>query len=531
MRPADARLSTFGDPAATVRNGYAYLPEDYRLTPAGLTVDEQEPQAPSLSELKSGALAPYLDRGTILTIGGPDARSDHEAGFDVVLSSYGLQDIADYRAALQQWFDLVASGGHLVVVVPHAFLFDRQLALPSPLRAQSRRLYTPASLLDEIEEALVPNSYRVRWLGDLDGGYDYAVDRSVPPVGAHSIALAIEKIASPAWGLEPRTNSVQPAPDYAFEPGRTRVERAAIAGHHRILVLKLDHLGDFIMGIAALQRLRATFPESLITLVVGSWNEAMARELGIADRVLAFDVYPRNSSEEKVDVRGKTALFDQLVDDEYDLAIDLRTDPDTRFLLRNVRSRVRAGMGTRAEFDFLDIFLPIDISRHEPETAKEEVIGHGAFSCQPFCRRSEFHIAFASEDVRRDSGALVWGPYWQLRPGRYTFEPKIELRDDQAGLMSVDVALDSKWQSFEMLPTATPMRLRFTVDRPGTRFESRIWAVDDQKPLDFRFYGGRLIRQGAHSVLHQSEYLILLIELVAMRSLRSGLLQEAGRIA
>ena len=35
--------------------------------------------------------------------------------------------------------------------------------------------------------------------------------------------------------------------------------------------------------------------------------------------------------------------------------------------------------------------------------------------------------------------------------------------------------------------------------------------------IDFRFRGGNLAKRGAAATLHQSEYLLLLVELVAMR--------------
>jgi hypothetical protein len=52
--------------------------------------------------------------------------------------------------------------------------------------------------------------------------------------------------------------------------------------------------------------------------------------------------------------------------------------------------------------------------------------------------------------------------------------------------------------------------------------------VDGHAPIDFSYFGGRLIREGAASVLHQSEYLALLIDLIIMRVDRLGLLSETA---
>jgi hypothetical protein len=121
---------------------------------------------------------------------------------------------------------------------------------------------------------------------------------------------------------------------------------------------------------------------------------------------------------------------------------------------------------------------------------------------------------------------MVWGPYHPLRPGRYIFEPYVEFGDAGDGLLSFDIALDGKWVVHRTVPTMERVRLPFTVEKAGALFEFRIWALRDSPAVDFSFFGGRLIREGAASVLHQSEYTSLLIELVRMRVARFGLLGE-----
>ena len=54
------------------------------------------------------------------------------------------------------------------------------------------------------------------------------------------------------------------------------------------------------------------------------------------------------------------------------------------------------------------------------------------------------------------------------------------------------------------LPAAESPRLHFTVETPDTPFEFRIWTRPDLPSIDLSFFGGRLIREGAASVLHQS---------------------------
>ncbi len=470
------------------------------------------------AELLECGASPWL-----YVVGDIEVADDSQA---VVVAHEQLQDIPDYRAALQTWFKAVAPGGRLILTVPHAFLHDRALKLEERRRADQKRLYTPASLLQEVEDALAPNTYRVRRLNDADGGYDYGSPRDQAPKGAHHLVLVLEKIAQPPWAMAacPAEASQAPAPD--FETPRTRVEFVGLAPRRRILALKLDHLGDFIMGLPALEALRSAFPDSEITLVVGSWNLDLAQSVGVADHVLAFDVFPRNSSEARVDVPGKRALFEALITQEYDLAIDLRVDPDTRDLLNSVRAGLRAGMGTRNRFSYLNIFLPVDFNREEPEQARRDVLDHHGFHSNDSLVRSE-HRIYCDGAASRD-GALIWGPYWSLRAGRYVFEPFLDIESE--GSLLLDVGLNTQRECGLVAPSMSAVRLPFLVSQDNTQFEFRVWPLEGAELPRFSFYGGRLVREGAASVLHQSEYGRLLVELVRLRTSESGVLFDSVRL-
>lgn len=484
--------------------------------PGGCPGDED---GDDLRRLRAGRLGRFLPASTV--VAGEDDAGFPDGSADTLLAACRLQHMVEYRAALQAWFAAVRTGGHLIVIVPHALAEGRQPVLPVPDRPRQRRLYTPAQLMSEIEEALVPGSYRISLLCDGDG--TDAGDRG----DGDTISVVLEKMALPFPApADGDAAPSRPLP-HPFTPAVTRLERALPRPHERILVLKLDHLGDFILGLPALERVRALFPQAHITLVVGSWNVELARSTALADEVLNFDAFPRNSSEEEVDVPGKRGLFDAAIRDSYDLAIDLRSDGDTRTLLARVRAPVKAGMGDRSHYPFLDIALPIDADRGWREQAREDRFDHRDFSSQDGVERLHHRLVVSADRVQRNS-AIIWGPYRRLRPGRYLFDPAIEFADGGEGLLMIDVGLNTRRVARRYVQRGDPLWLPFDVEEPDSAFEFRIWPLEETPPIGLSFYGGRLVREGVNGTLHQSDYLVLLVELVARRVKQLGLLTSVA---
>jgi ADP-heptose:LPS heptosyltransferase len=128
--------------------------------------------------------------------------------------------------------------------------------------------------------------------------------------------------------------------------------------HLKILVTKLDHLGDFILSIPALSKLRARYPDAEIDIVVGSWNIALVKTLKYFRNVFAFDFFKRKSSEQASASNAELSTLLQAMD-VYDFAIDLRRQPDSRFFLLKVNAHLRIGYQTfdQSIDERLDIML------------------------------------------------------------------------------------------------------------------------------------------------------------------------------
>lgn len=121
---------------------------------------------------------------------------------DYVYSSHMLEHVDDYIGMIREMFRVTKIGGHVIITVPHKYLYERKTELPSRHNGDHKRFYTPASLLKELEEAMKPNTYRVRELRDNDRGYDYSIAPPKHAAGAYEIELVAQKIEKPDWDLE-----------------------------------------------------------------------------------------------------------------------------------------------------------------------------------------------------------------------------------------------------------------------------------------------------------------------------------------
>ncbi len=126
----------------------------------------------------------------------------------------------------------------------------------------------------------------------------------------------------------------------------------------RILVIKLDHMGDFIIAIPSIMKLRARYPYAQIDALVGSWNQEVAQLLGVFENIYVLDFFKKQSSvSPSILERSLDGLLEHM--NEYDYAIDLRRQPDTRFILIKLPSRVYVGYTTNDRS--IDIHLGVSI--------------------------------------------------------------------------------------------------------------------------------------------------------------------------
>jgi ADP-heptose:LPS heptosyltransferase/GT2 family glycosyltransferase len=124
----------------------------------------------------------------------------------------------------------------------------------------------------------------------------------------------------------------------------------------KLLILRLDHIGDFALSVPAFKRMREHFSraETEITLVCGEWNRELAESLGIFDKILTLNYYNEKSGDGRSNC-SLIAIAELTSNFSFDLAIDFRRDADTRDLLKSTNAKLKAGFSMQNHFPYLDI--------------------------------------------------------------------------------------------------------------------------------------------------------------------------------
>jgi O-antigen biosynthesis protein len=152
--------------------------------------------------------------------------------------------------------------------------------------------------------------------------------------------------------------------DYAVEWEPTVVECAGnpVFAHtaiRRILIVKLDHIGDCVIALPAVRRIRRHFPNARLVVLTGTSSLPVWRLEPAVDELLEFDFFHARSAMGEI---GRTEehlrdLHRRLAPFRFDLAIDLRKHWETRHVLQHSGARYLAGFDTKGRFPWLDVAL------------------------------------------------------------------------------------------------------------------------------------------------------------------------------
>lgn len=439
-----------------------------------------------------------------------------------------LQHVEDERTLLRTAFSKVDVGGFLIVTVPHQFLWERKHRLPSRYNSRARRFYTPATLLMALEEALNPTEYRVRTLLDDDAGYDYQAPIEALASGRKRIVLIAERINRPAWADR---LSAGDEPSKTYDPTdrvvklEAPIKVQAVTSFKQpvnsVLVLKLDHRGDFVLAHAAFQDLRRAFDGAKITLVCGPWNVAAAEASGLFDEIISLAFFGEDDSAGNTPSRAiATRMFASLMRGRvFDLAIDLRFFDETRGLLGCVTAITTAGFDRWNSHPDLDVRLTLP-SPTVDGRADQGVMLANEFGSQGGVKRF-FSMEFCHWWKPRRSRTMVWGPYRDFPAGRYRFEFHVEPIWGAPRLV-YDVTSDSGQNllardALRLSPNGVQV-VDLTLHQACRAMEFRLFHAGGIGA--WRFSGVRFVREGQSIGLHQSDAMQLLVKLVTVRLAR-----------
>jgi ADP-heptose:LPS heptosyltransferase len=141
----------------------------------------------------------------------------------------------------------------------------------------------------------------------------------------------------------------------------------------RIVLFRLERIGDLIMALEAIQEVRARAPAARIDLVVGSWNAPLARAVPGIDRIETLDAWWLAREGEG---RGMAALLRaawRWRSRRYDLAINFEPDVRSNLLAAAVGAARTAGWKSGGGGPALDVALDYDPSEHTTANARRLV--------------------------------------------------------------------------------------------------------------------------------------------------------------
>ncbi len=141
----------------------------------------------------------------------------------------------------------------------------------------------------------------------------------------------------------------------------------------RILVLRLERIGDLLMTLPALADLRALAPGADIDLVVGSWNADLARAIDPVSRVMSLDASWLAREVEGRGIFSLVAAARQWRGCHYDLAINFEPDIRGNLMLASSGAQWRAGYRSGGGGPLLDVAVDFDTNAHTSDNARNLV--------------------------------------------------------------------------------------------------------------------------------------------------------------
>jgi ADP-heptose:LPS heptosyltransferase len=141
----------------------------------------------------------------------------------------------------------------------------------------------------------------------------------------------------------------------------------------RILLLRLERIGDLLLAIRAIADVRALAPAAVIDLVVGSWNADLAGAIASVTRVTTLDAAWLARGGSGLGLRSLVRAARQWRHARYDLAITFEPDIRSNLLLAASGAAWTAGYRSGGGGALLDAALDYETHAHTADNARRLV--------------------------------------------------------------------------------------------------------------------------------------------------------------
>ena len=141
----------------------------------------------------------------------------------------------------------------------------------------------------------------------------------------------------------------------------------------RILILRLERIGDLLMTLPAIADVRELAPDADIDLVVGSWNADLARELDPVRRVLSLDAAWLAREGHGLRLPSLIRAARRWRDVPYDLALNFEPDLRSNMILAASGASWLAGYRSGGGGALLDVALDYNRQAHTSDNARRLV--------------------------------------------------------------------------------------------------------------------------------------------------------------
>lgn len=126
----------------------------------------------------------------------------------------------------------------------------------------------------------------------------------------------------------------------------------------RILLLRLDGLGDFLLSLRAFRHFRRCFPEASLEILVGPGNLELARLTCLFDAVHCYPFFEQEQAGKRLNDEQLRGAVAELKLGAFDIVVDMRHYGSTRRLTASIDGRLRAGFRAPRKDEAFELLLP-----------------------------------------------------------------------------------------------------------------------------------------------------------------------------